>query len=316
MKKFIKSIIILVPISIVIYMVFIFIWGTFLPNHLKGNMMYRIGTYGHMYSRTQEVRQKKNIDILFVGSSSTYRGFDTRIYKELGYEAFNLGSSSQTPIQTKLLLERYLGQLNPKLIIFDVSPVTFYLDGVESSCDIIANDRNDIYSLKMALSINNIKVYNTLIFGFINDIFNLNHSFIEEARKGKDQYISGGFVQADASAFKKSTNNDIEYPWRLQQLQAFKDILEMTKGREIILVRAPITTGFYRSISNNNSFDSLMLNYGNYINFNEILSLVDSLCFLDHAHLNQVGVKQFNDKLIEELHLEDKTKDEVIRPNN
>jgi len=82
------------------------------------------------------------VDILFLGSSHSYRGFNPQYFS--GYKTFNLGSSAQTPIQTNLLLKRYLHQLNPKTIVYEVYPISLSIDGVESSSDIIANDHHPI----------------------------------------------------------------------------------------------------------------------------------------------------------------------------
>jgi len=37
---------------------------------------------------------------------------------------------------------------------------------------------------------------------------------------------------------------------------------------------------------------------GNYYNFNEMINLVDTLHFYDSHHLNQKGVRLFNEKII------------------
>jgi hypothetical protein len=122
MKKFLKSITIFSLSTIGIYILLIIVWGEIAPDILKKNMNYRIGSKGHMYSRIQELRETKNIDILFLGSSHSYRGFDTRIFSGNGYKSFNLGSSSQTHIQSNILLKRYIDQLIPKLVIYEVNP--------------------------------------------------------------------------------------------------------------------------------------------------------------------------------------------------
>ena len=44
-----------------------------------------------------------------------------------------------------------------------------------------------------------------------------------------------------------------------------------------------------------------MQSYGTYYNFNEMISLDDSLHFYDSHHLNQNGVNIFNAKLIDVL---------------
>jgi hypothetical protein len=132
-----------------------------------------------MYTRISDLKKYKNVDILFLGSSRAYRVFDTRIYAKQGYYSFNLGSSSQTPIQTKLLMKRYLKQLNPKLIVYAVDPNAFS-DGVESAMDIIANDKNDRESLKMLAKINHLKVFNTLIYGYYKDYIHKINSSVSQ----------------------------------------------------------------------------------------------------------------------------------------
>ena len=77
----------------------------------------------------------------------------------------------------------------------------------------------------------------------------------------------------------------------------------MLKDRkiELLLVFAPIPKVNYHSYVNKSYFDSAMQTYSTYYNFNEIVSLNDSLHFYDSDHLNQNGVKIFNEKLIELL---------------
>lgn len=256
-----------------------------------------------MYSRLSEIKNHGDVDILFLGSSHAYRGFDTRIFLDNGYKSFNLGSSAQTPSQTKALVKRYLESLNPEIVIYEVYPATFNIDGVESSLDIIANDKNDSHSLNMALKINNIKTYNTLIYGLTRDLLGLNKSFSEPIIKGNDKYISGGYVEKEIGFYQPTEFEKKEISLIDYQLESFSEIVQMVKNKniELILVYAPITSANYISYSNNHYFDSIMRRYSEYYNFNEILTLNDSLYFYDSNHLNQNGVNIFNKKLIELL---------------
>lgn len=303
MKKFISNTILFLLFSILFYLIFLFIWGRYLPSIFKPNVNYRIGSYGHNYSRLSEVKNYRDIDILFLGSSHAYRGFDTRIFLNNGYKTFNLGSSAQTPVQTKVLLKRYLESLNPKLVIYEVYPATFTIDGVESSLDIIANDNIDLHSLNMALQINNIKTYNALIYGFICELLGLNESFSEPIIKGNDKYISGGYVKKKLSFYQPTEFKKNEISMKDYQLESFSEIVQMLKNRniELVLVYAPIPSVNYKSYSNNNYYDSIMKRYSSYYNFNGLVSLDDSLHFYDSHHLNQNGVGIFNKKLIELL---------------
>ena len=315
MKNFIKSIILFIPFTLVIYSILLLGWGRFAPQSLKPNFRLDRG-YGHMNSRIKELKDVNDIDILIVGSSHAYRGFDPRIFAKHGFKTFNLGSSSQTPIQTKLLLNRYLGQLNPKIVLYEVFPNAFSVDGVESALDIIANDENDIYSLKMALDVNNIIVINSLIYTVLResilDILKIQSSYIEPRVIGPDTYIPGGYVEKDSLLYIEVPMLQGGNKWDLKKkhLKNFKKSLMMLKERNIkmFFIYAPISSALYNSYCNNSTFDCIMSEYdeyGEYFNFNEFMNLNDTLHFTDSDHLNPKGVKVFNEKLLDTLNLGD-----------
>ena len=306
MKIFIKNIVLFTAFSIVFYIVAIPFWRSCLPGKFSPNINYRIGGVGHTYSRIKEFKEYINtdsLDILFLGSSHTYRGFDTRIFSENGLKSFNLGSSAQTPIQTITLLYRYLDKAHPKLIIYEVYPPKVASDGVESSLDIIANDKNDIHSYSMAFQINHIKTWNTLVYGSYRDMFNLNKSFNEPVFKKADTYISGGFVEKKIGYYSPQPLSRKKIILDKNQLNKFENVINEIKNRGIrlILVYAPIPKINYSRYTNNNYFDSLMTTYSDYYNFNKMINLNDSLHFYDSDHLNQSGVEIFNNKLLEIL---------------
>ena len=284
-------------LALLLYPIFLVAFRIIMP--ISPNLHYNIMSHGHIYTRLQEVKERKNVDILFLGSSRAYRGFDVRNFDN----SFNLGSSSQTPLQTYLLLNRYLDSLNPKTIVYAVDPSMFASDGVESSLDVIANDKNDIGSLKMALKINNLKTYNALIFGYIHDILNPNFSLPEPANRGIDTYISGGYVQREMECFQYGVSHPTINKWQpnKEQLVAFENIVGMAKDKkiELVFVYPPIASALYQSYVYMDSFDAKMKTFGEYYNFNEIINLNDSLHFYDSDHLNQDGVDIFNAGLLE-----------------
>lgn len=303
MKNFLIHTALFILFAMLFYVFALFIWGNITPSVIKSNLNYRIGSVGHMFSRIKEVRKVHDIDILFLGSSHAYRGFDPRIFAEAGYTSFNLGSSAQTPIQTHVLVNRYFDSINPRIVVYEVYPETFIIDGIESSLDVIANDENDAYSLEMALELNHLKTYNTLLYGSIRDYFNLNKSFKEPINKRNDTYISGGYVQSKDRHFSPRVFEKVKIELRESHLNSFSELIEKLKGKNIdlILVYAPISPSMYSSYTNNNYYDSVMTSYAEYYNFNEILLLNDSLHFIDAHHLNQNGVEVFDQKLIEIL---------------
>ncbi|MBK8599644.1 MAG: hypothetical protein IPN80_03035, partial [Flavobacterium sp.] len=102
--------------------------------------------------------------------------------------------------------------------------------GVESALDVIANDKNDYcYSAEMAFKLNNMKVYNTLIYGAIRDVLRLNASFKEKVVKGSDTYILGGFVLRKAEFFRHQSYPKNEWKFNDKQFESFKEIAALLK---------------------------------------------------------------------------------------
>ncbi len=282
-------------------------WKHFAPPDIKTNLIYEVAGYAYTYLRMKEARQIKDVDILFLGSSHTYRGFDPRIFKEYGYKTFNMGSSNQTPLQTKVLLDRYLNTLNPKLIVYEVTPINFEYDGVESSLDILANDKLDLESLKMAFTINHIKTYNTLLYSCYLSLLNRKEIFEQDTVSGSDTYISGGYVQSKILHNREGFDNYEKSNWVpvSHQLKAFESILHTINKKRIrfILVQAPVSRHEYENCYNDNDhIDAYFLSKTPYYyNFNNILKVNDSLDFFDAHHLTQSAVRVFNEELISRI---------------
>lgn len=301
MKSFLKYTFLFALFAGVFYVFALLVWGIVMPEKIKSNLNYRIGSYGHMYTRLKEVNQYKDLDILFLGSSHAYRGFDTRIFQKEGLKTFNLGSSSQSPMQTKILLERHVNQLRPKLVVIDVSPLILSGDGVEAALDLIANGPVDKYCFEMALELGHPKVYNTLVFGMLSSFFSLHKNYTEPLQKGDDNYIQGGYVERRLDYY-----HPVQLPVKTIELNqelvnSLIDCLQLLSEKQIPvwLVYTPIAPSNFRRYIGNHLFDKQMGRLGMYDNFNNILSLNDSLYFYDADHLNQNGVELFNKRMIE-----------------
>lgn len=290
--------------SLVLYTFLLCIWGEYFSQAYKKNINYKIGVYGHMHTRIKELHETSDVDLLFLGSSHTYRGFDTRTFQKAGYKSFNLGSSAQTPLQTELLVNRYIDQLKPNIVVFEIYPKVFMLDGVESSIDILANDKKDWAIVKMMLSQKNFKSFNTLIYASYRDWLGKDDNFKEPKRKRKDLYIPGGYVERDLEFFTHKKFKPYSMKIHEYQFSAFKRILNTLKDKniDVILVQSPTAANYYNSCRNKDQFeariDSLDVEY---LNYNAILQLDDSLHFYDKDHLNQKGVKIFNNHLVDYL---------------
>jgi hypothetical protein len=290
----------------VFYIGFIIACGT-LKDGIVGNLSYRQGG-GHALTRLQEAERTSDVDILFLGSSHTYRGFDNRIFSDHGYSTFNLGTSSQTPIQAEMLLDEYLLQFNPKTVVFEAYPVTLAIDGIESSLNIIANSSNGLPSCILALESKNIRVLNTLIFALSQQLFFSADKNEEDAKIRNDFYIKGGYVERPANLthprqLRTFADQRIDIP--SSQTKALINIINKVEGSgaRMVLVQSPIKKPYYESFLNMKQYNATLSSYAEYYDFNLLLDLDDSSHYYDHHHLNQAGVNIFNEKLIAVLNL-------------
>jgi hypothetical protein len=205
-----------------------------------------------------------------------------------------------------VLLKRYLDRLDPDMIIFEMYPGSFNNDGLESGLELVSNDENDFHSIEMTAEIKHITLLNSLLFSYYMDVTGLNEGFTEESKIYKDSYIEGGFVEREMEYFSPKHFDQQKWQWKDYQFEAFEDILQMIRKRdiELYLVQAPITNVFRESFTNKAEFNNKMRIYDNYYDFNELVDLNDSLHFFDRHHLNQKGVEKFNNKLIDVLELD------------
>ncbi len=288
-----------------LYVIGILIWGSIPYSYIGSNFLYRQGSYGHLNTRVKEIPKYGDVDILFVGSSRVYRGFDPRIFERQGLKVFVLGSSSQTPLQSYVLLKRYLGHLNPKLIVFDLLPSSFAIKGIESTLDLLANDQIDKSSLEMALEQNDLMVWNTLIYASIMDAIGKHDDFEEPIHKPKDHdtYISGGFVQKDSN-FQKEVEvceEEKSMKWHEPldvQLKYFGKMISLIDDnkQDLLFVNMPIA--HFHCFNNNDVLERHIPESIPYLDFNRLVQFQESTDFYDEYHLNENGVQKLDSFLL------------------
>jgi hypothetical protein len=300
MKKLILHLSVFTIFVLIILFFVIGTMGMLFPKTFSKTIKNKRGDVGHMYTRLKELNSTGPVDVVVIGSSHAYRGFDPRIFAGEGIRIFDLGSSSQSPIQTEILIKKYIRRLKPKLVIYEVFPGVFLNDGVESSVDLISNGKIDYRTVLMALRINNLITYNTLFFHSFKKLF-FKEKFNEPVCKAGECYIPGGFVQRTQIArYKGRTNNQLDslnWIFRSDQINAFRRTMAFLKSRncETILIQAPIAYTFFNSYYNNHEIDDFFRSFGvHYYNVNYSKIGNSNALFYDRDHLNMDGVWQFN----------------------
>ncbi|MEP4534393.1 MAG: hypothetical protein ABJ004_14980 [Cyclobacteriaceae bacterium] len=301
MKKFLKNIALSIVVLPLLYAVLLFVYGLIAPGILRKNMPYG-SVKGHLYTRLQETKTYGACDVVVLGSSHAYRGFDPRIFKQYGLKMFNLGSSAQTPVQSKILVKRHLDKLDPRFVIIETYPAVFQADGVQPAIDLISNDHIDGEVVWMVLRMNNIRVLNTLLYGLMRQLLGLEPK-VKESKK--DQYISGGYVERTMQVMGDPIQSKEQKRWSFDstQVRAFESLIQMfdQKGIPFILVQAPMSQPFLSQYTNGEDIDEYFSGLDeNYTNFNKV-DPFENKYFYSETHLNQKGVEKFNRILLNEL---------------
>ena len=303
MKKYLLNLFLFIVLVLIVYPVLVFAWGKVLPGRYRKNLKYREASTGQLDLRLKDADTTKNIELLILGSSHAYRGYDPRIFKKEGINVFNLGSSAQTPIQTEVLFNKYLDQFNPKYVLIDVYPALLGSNGVESSLDLIANECLDENFLKMFLKQKNIMVLNSAIYTTLDKTIKPSKTL--QKASGPDRYVAGGFTESFKRYRSKKTN---EKRFNVEvssiQMNALMRIISNIKSKNLryVLIQSPVTRMKYELVGNNVEMDNMLSKLGEYHNFNKVLSLNDKYFYDDH-HLNQYGVEIFNEKLLSTIDL-------------
>lgn len=288
-----------------VYVIGLYTWSKLARTEWLGNAVYEVPVAGYLRNRLADLGSVDSLDILFLGSSHAYRGFDVRLFDSVGVNSFNFGSSAQTPLQTNVLLKRYLAQLRPKVVIYEVYPLTFTSDGIESTMDLLKNDQLDFEALNLCFKQRSIRTLNGLVLAFADRLTRPREVQIVDSVISTDRYVEGGYVERLLAPpkVKASSTSPMCLVMRANQLEAFDENLDLLRsnGVTVLIVQAPYSAALYQRISNREDFDQLMAAKGDYTNYNKRIQLIDSLHLIDDDHLSQKGVILFNKRLIADI---------------
>lgn len=314
MKKLALKIIAVVISAAIIYVGIILIMLSLGKVNWLPNVKYPLGGYGHTLIRMQEAKKVKDVDVLFIGSSHVYRGFDVRIFEEHQIKSFNLGSSSQSPFVSYYLLKEHLPQLKPQVIVMDLFWGALSLPNVEAGVDIIANSEVNDNTIDMAWNSRDIILFNSMLLSSIyQSVYPLETSIQQDFKD--DKYVRGGFVESLRKQNRLS-DKDLTSLKALEikpsdiQLDYLKKIVALCKhyNVKLLFVVTPVAKEYMRSIVNYNEYSDLitmiaeehditLLDY----NKEEKLHLDSKFDFYDAHHLTQSGVIKFNNIFIKDL---------------
>lgn len=253
---------------------------------------------GNTYQKFREFDTTTDYDVVILGSSHAYRGYDPRMFERFGYRAFNLGTSSQTPYNSYHIIKGYLDRKNTRLVLLDVFYVASQLSALESTADLVQNLDDDKVAFQQAYNLPDPRAWN---------MFTLRMLTKDQAPFYLDSsYVGSGFSENRRSggAAPRSDDGPLRMiPLQKEYLQKIADVCG-EKGLDLVLVDHPSPTHVGRKrMSEMHRFieDFAEENEVVFLNFAMDHDLDDERHFYDHTHLNQAGVDRFNPVLIERL---------------
>jgi hypothetical protein len=254
---------------------------------------------GNSYQKFREFDKDRFHDVVVVGSSHAYRGYDPRIFAEFGYTAFNMGSSSQTPFNSFFLVDYYLNPSNTGLLLLDVFSVASEMEPLESCADLIQNLPDEEPAFRMAMASKDPRAWN---------MYSLRLLSRECPPYYKDSaYVGSGYSQNERTAPEGLVyKGDVPLDLNTIQEKYLRKLVRSCVDTDlpIVLVDHPVPTRMMgpRQQEMHALVIRISKDYGvPFINLNHISGVDDRKHFYDHTHLNQDGVRLFNTVLIDSL---------------
>lgn len=282
--------------------------------HWIPNFYSNSGGIGQFLLRMRELRKVEDVNLVFVGSSHAYRGFDPREFSTKGIAAFNMGSTSQTPFNSYFLLKRYLPVNKPEVVVMELYWDMLAQDGLESTIDIVSNTEIEGEFVEMVAASKNTLAFKSLLITALQRL-HTPLDYVEQKEIGADVYIKGGFTQTLLEENSLSEEHLAKLDSMVVepsdfQLNYLNKIIGLCKERDIklVFVVAPVTTEYKAKVINYMAYSEILstiaakneilfLDY----NHREDFEMETRYDFYDQDHLTQRGVRKFNEQLIRDL---------------
>ena len=256
---------------------------------------------GNTYRKFREYDRTKRYDVIVIGSSHAYRGYDPSLFREAGISVYNLGTSAQTPINTYAILKEYITKENTGLVLLDCYENAMAMEGLESTADLSQNITSDAAVLRMFTAIRDPRILN---------MFTIRKLMADEPAA----YVDSFYVEAGFSTKTDSVKGGIDYGLDLTLELGERQPKYLVKcirycqeqGIPIVLVTHPLPKASNRP--RHDAFHAVIdsvcqvtgVEYLDYA-FDHGLPLNDRDHYYDHNHFNRAGVRVFNPKLIGDL---------------
>lgn len=245
----------------------------------------------------RDYRRDSTYQVLVLGSSHAYRGYDPSIFTSEDLSCFNFGTSSQNSLVANHLLDHYIDIHPQQLVIIDVYAGMFEGQGMESILRMVVHEPSSEAAADLVVKSADLRSVNT----WVKRMANINE---------KDEYWAGGYQGSGYTLIPDTLKELKELPGPYSPNPLFFAELEdlimriYEAGAEVVLVSHPMPP-----LPDYDERHAAFLD-----DLNEVVEATgvphidrtfddgyEFWHFADENHLNQAGVDIFNPVLIEDL---------------
>ncbi|HMX86746.1 MAG TPA: hypothetical protein PKD14_12475, partial [Saprospiraceae bacterium] len=305
MKKLIKNGLLFSASLLVVYLLIFTVLFYIRPSGVP--FIYRatqgnVSQGGGTWVKLKNFDATRKWDIIVLGSSHAYRGYDPTLFSRYGISMYNLGTSNQHMRCTYYIAKNHINRNNCKLILLDVYDRAFCSQQLESMSDLIQNAADDKTAIDIAFSTPDIRVINMLALRYFNKtipLLNTDTTGFINGYKENRKYLNP--VIADSIKLEnKYKTNPLQVKYLIKLLTYFK-----SQGIPVVAAEHPLPSLY--TVREHTKFISDIQPVFNQFNVPFLDHTYDpdiagKLCyFFDPTHLNFRGVSKYNERLLKEL---------------
>lgn len=314
MKRLIKNIFVVGAISFLIYLGIFFLLYKI---KINGTMaLLRVDKYfGEKYGQhsscsLQEFKDQPNYDVIVIGSSHAYRGYDPRIFEKSGFNIYNLGTSAQNISDSYALAETYVTADKTPHVLLDIYEGTLS-DAREGTFKLIQTAPDFSTCVKLARYSQEVRSINLLTYRLFTDY--LSPETVTNPREIKymsqdSRYIGKGYVSSSDSVKKtpKTRKPRPKYEVNETAFAYLKQTLEVLTSRGIKVILCSHPQPPYSRFPNHAEFVAKVEEVAKpyqvlYFDYTNDTQFHEKFHYYDHGHLNQAGVDLYNQLLLEKI---------------
>ncbi|MFN0030886.1 MAG: hypothetical protein ACKVOR_01860 [Flavobacteriales bacterium] len=245
---------------------------------------------------------RENYDVIVIGSSHAYRGYDPREFQASGYNLFAAGTGFQNTLASYVLSKDVFKPKKNSLVIIDLFDQTFVGDGVGCYTRVIQNAGSDRAAWEFVERKPDIRTFNSYWCRMFS-------KHMPEEIADEDGYLTRGYCPKTDSL--ETPTPELELNETVKFNTQFAHYLDklihklMNDTARVVLVSHPQPLTVY-----NDAYHRQFLQFIQpilakhklkYLDYNSNHSLHNMHHFADANHLNQSGVSIWNRQLIDTL---------------